>query len=120
MHILKIEANSNTASTKLDDWGTVGLPLSEPACQLRGAKIVAPITNAPEIGVWECFPGQYRRQILSAETMHIISGEATFTPDGGEAVALGAGDVYFFPPDTVGVWDIKIPLRKVYVLFKGE
>src|SRR3990172_4957292 len=66
MHILKIEANSNTASTKLDDWGTVGLPLSEPACQLRGAKIVAPITNAPEIGVWECFPGQYRRQILSA------------------------------------------------------
>jgi uncharacterized cupin superfamily protein len=51
--------------------------------------------------------------------MHIVHGEATFTPDGGEPVALATGDVYFFGPDTVGVWDIKTPLRKVYVLFNG-
>ncbi len=120
MPILKLAARSNTSSSKLDDWGTVGLPLSEPACQLRGTKIVAPIANAPEVGLWECSPGQYRRQIRSAETMHVISGDATFTPDGGEPVALGAGDVFFFGPDTMGIWDIKTPLRKVYVLFKGE
>ncbi|MFZ4481886.1 MAG: cupin domain-containing protein [Rhodoferax sp.] len=119
MPILKLGAHSNTASEKLDDWGTVGLPLSEPACRLRGSKIVAPIANAPEIGVWECSPGRYRREIRSAETMHVLSGDATFTPDGGEPVALGAGDLYFFPPDTMGVWDIKNTLRKAYVLFKG-
>ena len=117
MSILKLAVNSNTARHRLDDWGTVGLPLSEPACQLRGSKVIAPIAHAPEIGLWECSPGQYRREIRSAETMHVISGDATFTPDGGEPVALGVGDVYFFPPDTRGVWNIKNPLRKFYVLF---
>lgn len=120
MSILKLAVQSHTATGKLDDWAVVGLPLSEPACQLRGTKIVAPIVNAPEIGLWECSPGQYRRQIRSAETMHVISGDATFTPDDGEPVELGAGDVFFFGPDTRGVWDIRTPLRKVYVLFKGE
>ncbi len=120
MPIIKLEAKSNVASEKLSDWGTVGIPLSEPACQLRGTKIVAPTANAPEIGVWECSIGQYRRNIPNAETMHVISGEATFTPDGGEAITLGAGDVYFFPPNTTGIWDIKRPLRKAYVLFTGD
>ena len=119
MAILKLDVNTQTAAANLNDWGTVGQPLSEPPCQLRGSKIVAPIPNAPEIGLWECAPGAYRRQIRSAETMHIISGEATFTPDGGEPVALAAGDVYFFGPDTTGVWHIQTALRKVYVLFNG-
>ena len=88
MAILKLDVNTQTAAANLNDWGTVGQPLSEPPCQLRGTKIVAPIPNAPEIGLWECAPGAYRRQTRSAETMHIISGEATFTPDGGEPVAL--------------------------------
>jgi uncharacterized protein len=117
MAILKLETASSSQASAFDDWGAVGQPLSEPPCQLRGKKLVLPIENAPEMGVWECTPGRYRRQIRSAESMHVISGSATFTPDEGEPVALHAGDVYFFPPETLGVWDVHSVFRKLYVLF---
>ena len=80
-------------------------------------KMTAPLEGSPEMGVWECTPGRYRRQVRSAETMHVISGEATFTPDDGLPVRLEAGDVFYFAADTAGVWDIEATLRKVYVLF---
>jgi uncharacterized protein len=117
MPILKLNASTSAPASDLEDWGGVGQPLSEPPCALRGMKMAAPIPNTPEMGVWECTPGRYRRQIRSAETMHILSGEALFTPDAGEPVLLRAGDLLFFPPETLGVWEIRQPLRKIYVLF---
>lgn len=117
MAILKLAASSAAAAPALEDWGAVGLPLSDPPCTLHGAKMALPMENAPEVGVWECTPGRYRRHIRSAETMHVISGRATFTPDGGEPVSLQPGDVYFFAPETLGVWEIHSAMRKVYVLF---
>lgn len=118
MSIQKLEASSNAPTDTLQDWGAVGLPLSEPACRLMGKKMVVPLNNQPEIGIWECSPGRFRRQVISAETMHVLSGEAVFTPDGGASVALSQGDVYFFPADTRGEWEIRRTLRKIYVLFK--
>ena len=120
MSICKLQTQSSAATATLQDWGTVGLPLSEPPCQLHGAKMILPLANSPEVGIWECSPGRYRRQVASAETMHIISGQATFTPDGGDSFLLQAGDVHFFPVNTVGVWDIQQTMRKVYVLFKSS
>jgi uncharacterized cupin superfamily protein len=118
MSIRKLPIRSTAETINLDDWGPVGLPLSEPTCQLRGSKMVLPLENNPEIGLWECTPGRYRRQVVSAETMHVISGQATFTPDDGDPFPLQAGDIHFFPLNTNGVWDIHETLRKVYVLFK--
>lgn len=118
MSICKLQTLSSADAAALQDWGPVGLPLSEPACQLRGAKMVLPLDNRPEVGIWECSPGRFRRQVVSAETMHVISGQATFTPDGGDAFTLQAGDVHFFPFNTVGVWDIQQTMRKMYLLFK--
>jgi uncharacterized cupin superfamily protein len=116
MPILKLPLSTNCSTALLDDWGTVGLPLSEPACRLRGLKIDTP-PGAPETGLWECTPGRYRRQINSAETMHLLEGEAVFTPDGGgPAITLKAGDVFFFPANSMGVWEIRSAVRKVYVL----
>lgn len=118
MAIATLEAASRCASSQLDDWGTVGLPLSQPPCRLRGLKIAAAQEGGPETGIWECTPGRYRRQIRSAETMHILSGEAVFTPDDGEPVTLQAGDVLHFEAESMGVWDIRVTLRKVYVVFE--
>ena len=117
MTIRKLDTPSTAVSGALQDWGTVGQPLSEPACTLRGEKMVLPLNGQPEVGIWECSPGTYRRQVRSAETMHVLSGSAVFTPDGGAPVALRQGDVYFFPAETMGVWDIQLTMRKVYVLF---
>ena len=118
MAIVKLNASSSGAAVSLQDWGPVGLPLSEPACQLRGEKMVLPLEHSPEAGVWECTPGHYRRQIRSPELMHILSGEATFTPDGGEPVQLRAGEVVFFPAETLGAWHIRSTVRKIYLMFR--
>ena len=110
-----LDVSSSARAAALEDWGPVGLPLSEPACRLRGVKM-SPPGQRPEVGIWECSPGRYRRQIRSAETMHVTGGEAVFTPDGGAPVTLRPGDVCFFPADTMGVWEILATLRKVYIL----
>jgi uncharacterized cupin superfamily protein len=48
--------------------------------------------------------------------MHILSGACSFTPTGGEALEIRAGDTLFFPARTTGVWHITETLRKVYVV----
>lgn len=116
MPILKLDIPTTAASADLHDWGPVGLPLSEPPCHLRGTKLSDANPGAPEIGIWECTPGRFRRQVRSAEMMEVLHGEALFTPDDGPSVRLRAGDVCHFPAETMGVWDIETTLRKVYVL----
>jgi uncharacterized cupin superfamily protein len=69
------------------------------------------------MGVWECSAGSFMRQLANAEMMHILAGSCTFTPEGGEPLALEAGDVVYFPANTNGRWDIAQALRKVYVVF---
>lgn len=117
MPIQRLASSSLAPADQLQDWGRVGDPISQPACSLRGDKLA---TGGPDIGIWECSPGRYRRQILSAESMHILSGEARFTPDDGAPITLKAGDVVFFPTGTVGDWDIRSTLRKMYVVFDPQ
>lgn len=116
MPIQKICATNLLPSTELDSWGAVGIPLSEPSCQLKGIKKIIPGKEQTDTGIWECSPGKFRRQIVAGEIMHILSGECTFTNEVGEVVDIKAGDSLFFPPDTTGIWDIKSTLRKIYVL----
>jgi uncharacterized protein len=101
---------------KLESWGTVGVPLSSPACELHGFKPFIPGCDDADAGVWECSPGKFRRQVTAGELMHILSGRCTFTPDDGAPLEIAAGDTLFFPPQTSGVWDILETVRKVYAL----
>lgn len=114
---MTIQHIKNTAlTTELEAWGPVGIPLNEPACQLKGFKKSIPGKEATDTGLWECSPGQFRRQIAAGEVMHVLAGRCTFTPDGGEPIDITAGDTLFLSPNTVGVWDIQETVRKVYVL----
>lgn len=100
----------------LDDLGVVGLPLSEPACTLKGRKIDIAGRPQASTGIWECSPGSFRRQVTAAEVMHILSGECEFIPDEGKPIHIKAGDSIFMPPDTNGVWKIYRTVRKIYTL----
>jgi uncharacterized protein len=68
-------------------------------------------------GIWECTPGRFPWSYAKAETMHILAGKATFTPDNGEPVSFGAGDTLFFPVGVNGYWDVTETIRKVYAIF---
>ncbi|MVW79529.1 cupin domain-containing protein [Bordetella sp. 02P26C-1] len=96
--------------------GPVGKPLSEPACQLRLREFDIAGASSLGQGIWECSPGKFRREVKSAEVMHILSGKGVFTSDNGEATVFQAGDTIMMSPLTQGVWEIQETVRKVYVL----
>jgi len=96
--------------------GAVARPLSQPACETVSLEVPIESAGANRSGLWECTPGRFERQLANAEVMHILSGACTFTPAGEAPQEIRAGDTLFFPANTVGVWDIRETLRKVYVV----
>lgn len=114
-----IQVIAQSASTQgLQDQGPVAVPLSTPACTIRGQDVHVPGRPDCDTGLWECSPGRFQRQVASGEVMHILAGAGRFTPeaDGAAVVEFRAGDTLFFPPHTYGVWEIRETVRKLYVM----
>ncbi|MEM8604961.1 MAG: cupin domain-containing protein [Cyanobacteria bacterium P01_H01_bin.121] len=56
------------------------------------------------------FPWHYTEQ----ETCYLLAGAVEVTPEIGEAVTFGVGDLVVFPAGLSCTWDIKQPVRKHY------
>lgn len=56
------------------------------------------------------FPWKYGDQ----EIAYILEGEVTVTPNGGEPVSFGKGDLVTFPAGMSCTWDVREPLHKHY------
>lgn len=95
----------------------VAQPVGETIAQASTAGEHSLIGAAAETGIWQCTPGSFRRGVKQAEYSYIISGEGSFTPDGGAPLAFCAGDTLCFPPDSQGTWEIRQTVRKSYVIF---
>ena len=69
------------------------------------------VTSRP---IWSCqistFPWTYDKQ----ETCLLLEGDVTVTPDGGEPVRFGAGDLVVFDPGLSCSWEVHAPVRKHY------
>ncbi len=63
---------------------------------------------------WGCgvstFPWTYHEQ----ETCLLLEGDVTVTPDGGEPVRFGAGDLVVFDAGLSCTWEVHAPVRKHY------
>jgi uncharacterized cupin superfamily protein len=94
----------------------VPAPIGDVVSQVRSQSIVPPSQPTSRFGVWQCTPGQWRRQIMQAEYCHLLEGSALFTPDEGEPVRLAAGDIAYFPEGSAGVWEIFETSRKIFIL----
>lgn len=112
MRLTLIKAPAATPSAKLEDWGAVGEPVGRPAPKLRGLGA----HEGPDVGVWECSPGKFRRQIRHAEFCHFIAGHCVFHADAGERLDIRTGDAVLFPPNTQGTWEILETTRKTYII----
>jgi uncharacterized cupin superfamily protein len=62
-------------------------------------------------GVWHCTPGVF---MLSSpgETITLIEGDVTITPEGGEPVTVRAGEIAYIPENTRAKWDVRETVRK--------
>jgi uncharacterized cupin superfamily protein len=65
-------------------------------------------------GTWSkevsVFPWTYD----SGEICYFLEGEVVVTPQGGEPVVMGKGDLVSFPAGLSCVWDIRRDVRKHY------
>jgi len=50
----------------------------------------------------------------AAETCYFLDGEVVVTPDSGEPVQVGKGDLVTFPAGMSCTWEIKRAVRKHY------
>ncbi len=70
--------------------------------------------NVKSWGIWEkeasVFPWTYDTE----ETCYFIEGEVIVTPDGGEPVAMGKGDMVTFPAGLSCTWDIRQDVKKYF------
>jgi uncharacterized cupin superfamily protein len=64
--------------------------------------------------IWGCevsrFPWHYEQH----ETCLLLEGAVTVTPEMGEPVSFGAGDLVEFPKGLQCTWDVHQPVRKHY------
>ena len=54
------------------------------------------------------FPWTYEEK----EVCYLLDGEVIVTPDGGEPVRIGKGDLVTFPAGMSCTWDVRVPVRK--------
>lgn len=68
------------------------------------------------IGIWECAPGTFKRQVMEREFSHFIYGKGRFTTENGDVFEFAGGDAIYFPANTRGTWMITEPLRKSFII----
>ncbi len=56
------------------------------------------------------FPWTYDEK----ETCYFLEGDVVVTPEGGQPVQMGEGDLVIFSAGTKCVWEIRSPVRKHY------
>jgi uncharacterized cupin superfamily protein len=105
---------ADAATTQLEDWG----PLEEATgAEMTTAGVTLWEEGEASAGIWECSPGPSHWTLTTHEVIHLVAGRMTVTPDGGEALEIGAGDVAVFPLGWSGTWLIHETVRKVYSIF---
>jgi uncharacterized cupin superfamily protein len=64
-------------------------------------------------GVWHCTPGVFMLT-HPGETICLVEGSCTITPEGGEPVTVVPGEVAFIPEGTVARWEVHETVRKAF------
>jgi uncharacterized cupin superfamily protein len=64
-------------------------------------------------GVWHCTPGVFMLT-HPGETICLVEGRATITPEGGEPVSVTPGEMLFIAEGTVARWEVHETVRKAF------
>ncbi|HWQ70630.1 MAG TPA: cupin domain-containing protein [Patescibacteria group bacterium] len=75
--------------------------------RLLALRVTSWATWSKEVSI---FPWNYR----NTETCYFLEGEVIVTPDEGEPVQIGKGDLVVFPVGIACTWDIRRPVKKHY------
>jgi uncharacterized protein len=70
--------------------------------------------NVKSWPIWEKEISEFPYNYDETETCYIIEGEAVVTPDKGDPVKFGKGDLVIFPIGLKCTWKINVAIRKYY------
>ncbi|MBN2342489.1 MAG: cupin domain-containing protein [Deltaproteobacteria bacterium] len=65
-------------------------------------------------GIWTKEESKFPWTYDATETCYFLEGDVVVTPDGGEPVSMGPGDLVTFPLGMSCTWDIKKAVKKHY------
>ncbi len=66
--------------------------------------------------IWGKDPSEFPWTYGEQEICYFLSGDVTVTPEGGEPVQMGKGDLVTFPAGMSCHWEIRQTVRKRYQL----
>jgi uncharacterized protein len=66
-------------------------------------------------GIWQKEVSKFPWTYDSQETCYFLTGDVTVTPDGGQPVQMGEGDLVTFPAGMSCTWEITRDVRKHYL-----
>ena len=64
--------------------------------------------------IWTCDPRTFPWTYTEKETCLILEGDVTVTPNGGEPVRFGVGDLVIFPSGMSCTWEVHKAVKKHY------
>jgi uncharacterized cupin superfamily protein len=64
--------------------------------------------------IWEKEASEFPWFYDETETCYVLAGRVRVTPDEGEPVEFGPGDLVTFPKGMGCTWEVKEPIRKHY------
>ena len=64
--------------------------------------------------IWTCEPSTFPWTYHEKETCLILEGDITVTPNGGEPVRVGVGDLVIFPSGMSCTWEVHKAVKKHY------
>ena len=64
--------------------------------------------------IWTKEPSKFPWSYDMSETCYFITGDVVVTPEGGEPVSMGKGDLVTFPEGMSCTWEIKQEVKKYY------
>ncbi len=96
-----------------------GLKSGEP--NERGLSFYADQTGQLDAGVWECEPNKH---VIEAapydEFVYLLEGHIDVIDEDGGVETYKAGDSFMMPRGCKCTWDVKAPVRKLYVVLTAD
>lgn len=87
----------------------------------RGRSLYADQTGQLDAGVWECEPNVHEIEAAPYdEFVYLIEGRIDVTDDEGNTESFRAGDSFMMPRGCKCTWDVREPVRKLYVVLTAE
>ena len=86
-----------------------------------GRSLYADQTGQLDAGVWECEPNRHAIEAAPYdEFVYLLQGHIDVIDDEGGVESYKAGDSFMMPRGCKCTWDVKEPVRKLYVVLTAE